>query len=121
MKYSDGSFAVGYLSDTDCLNCVIDYYRSELTSWGWSLVQEGQDTSRPEAAISKTTKNMPKEMAQSLKEYSEALSDSPELKMEYYFLRFRKQDQGSCTVMISRNDLTRQKVAAVIQYRPFLK
>jgi len=111
MKTGDGFTAV-YEAKTNCLQCLVDFYRKELTGWGWRLVHERKTGFKPHKG---NEQGLSKDDAAKLGKYEEAIAKNKELMQDNYLLAFEKVSER-CEVVVS---LVGSKARAVVQYAPY--
>ncbi|MDD5044360.1 MAG: hypothetical protein PHU91_00730 [Candidatus Omnitrophica bacterium] len=112
IEYTGGGFAATYEVKTDCLKCVVDYYRQEISGWGWTLLKEQKQN--PDWA-NKNFQGLSDDLANKLKGYAQQVAKTKELNPETYFLEFKKEDEGRCMVVITFMD---NRARTLIRYLP---
>jgi len=103
------SVTVVYTANTDCLKCLLDYYRQELSIWGWRLLREEKTRFNPDKRL---PEGLSKDIAKKLDEGLKNVSLDKELLQDNYLLLFEKE-KGRCAIIIN---LAGNRARALIQY-----
>ncbi|MCM8779751.1 MAG: hypothetical protein NC914_01180, partial [Candidatus Omnitrophica bacterium] len=108
---SGGGFILTYEVEEKCLKCVVDYYRTELLSWGWDLINE--ISRQPESSLKRLLEMVPS-LRQDLGEAAEPLLKQEEALSVTYLLFFEKE-KSRCILIINQ---LQGWVRATVQYIP---
>lgn len=94
-----GGFILTYEIEEKCLNCVIDYYRTELPSWSWSLIDE--TSQQPDLAIKRLLENVPGLREDLGEDVAQQAIKEEQARSATYMLSFKKE-KSRCIILINQ-------------------
>lgn len=89
-------FRVTYNSNTNCEQCIADYYRREFLTWGWELIKEGKkDFSAPQKAPEGISQDLQKRINEQI-----ALAPKERMTISYYLMMFTRGNER-CAITVT--------------------